>query len=128
SREQASEAITGQEAERQMIAEIKQSVLDWAAAWTAQDINTYLSHYAGDFTPPDGQSLEQWREVRRVRLANPGTISVIVSDLVVDMLGSEHAQATFTQVYESDVYSDRVKKTLLLKLENNRWLITLEQT
>jgi len=128
----ASELEAGQlaqlEEERRLIALIKQTVLDWASVWSAQDVNTYLSHYSGDFTPANGQTINQWREIRRQRLSAPGAINVIISDLVVEMLGSEHAQATFTQVYQSDVYSDRVKKTLLLKLENNRWLITLEQT
>ncbi|MEX2353868.1 MAG: hypothetical protein WD709_06740, partial [Gammaproteobacteria bacterium] len=120
--------LAGLERERKQIVLIKETVLDWAASWTAQDIESYLSHYAGDFTPPDGRAIEQWREIRRQRLSNPETISVTISDLVVEMLGGEHAQATFTQTYQSDVYSDRVKKTLLLKLENNKWLITLEQT
>jgi len=122
------EALAKPELERQQIALIKQTVLDWASVWSAQDINAYLSYYASDFTPPDGRSINQWRDLRRQRLSAPGAIRVVVSDLVVEMLGSEHAQATFTQVYSSDVYNDRVKKTLLLKLEENKWLITLEKT
>lgn len=116
------------EIEREQIALVKQTVLDWANVWSAQDVNAYLSFYASDFTPPDGRTINQWRELRRQRLSAPGAIRVVVSDLVVEMLGDEHAQATFTQVYSSDVYNDRVKKTLLLKLEENKWLITLEKT
>jgi colicin import membrane protein len=122
------EALTRLELERRQIALIKQTVLDWASVWSAQDINAYLSYYASDFTPPDGRTINQWRDLRRQRLSAPGAISVVVSDLVVEMLGGEHAQATFTQVYSSNVYNDRVKKTLLLKLEQNKWLITLEKT
>lgn len=116
------------EQERRQIGIIKQTVLDWASSWAAQDIAAYLSYYASDFSPPDGRSISQWRELRRQRLATPGAIKVVVADLVVQMLGTEHAQATFTQIYTSDVYSDRVKKTLLVVREDNKWLITLEKT
>ena len=125
-----------QEAERQsriqegqkLVAIVKQSVLDWSVAWSAQNINAYLSAYASDFSPPGVQSLDEWRLSRQQRLNNPGSIQVTISDLVVEMLGSDHAQATFTQIYQSDIYSDRVKKTLLLKRESNKWLITRELT
>jgi hypothetical protein len=61
-------------------------------------------------------------------LSAPGTIQVLVSDLVVEMMGDQHAKATFTQVYQSDIYSDRVKKTLLMKSEQDNWRITQELT
>ena len=107
---------------------VKQTVLDWAAAWTQQNVDAYLEYYAGDFSPDDGSSLEQWREYRRERLTAPLSIQVSVSDLVVDMLESDHAQVTFTQIYESPTYGDRVKKNMLIKLEQNGWRISQEQT
>lgn len=63
-----------------------------------------------------------------MRLSRSGNIKVTIADLVVEMTDARNAKATFTQSYQSDVYSDRVKKSLLLRLENNRWLITREQT
>ena len=110
------------------VAAIKQTVMDWASAWSEQDVEAYLSHYAGDFSPDEGLTLVQWRSQRRERVGSPGAITVTISDLVVEMLGGDHAQATFTQVYQSDTYGDRVKKTLLFKREEGRWLITLEET
>ncbi len=111
-----------------IVSAVKQGVIDWSLAWSARDINAYLSLYANDFTPPDGRTIEQWRMLRQKRLGQSGVIKVTIADLVVEMLGPEHAQATFTQNYQSDIYTDRVKKTLLLKLDNNKWLITEEQT
>lgn len=72
--------------------------------------------------------MESWRQLRQKRLSDSGTIKVSIADLVVELTGSEQAQATFTQAYQSAIYSDRVKKTLLLKLEGNKWLITRELT
>jgi tetratricopeptide (TPR) repeat protein len=107
---------------------VKQTVLDWSVSWSKQEIEKYLSFYAEDFTPEDNRSLEEWRQYRRQRLTVPGGIQIVISDLVVELLGSDHAQATFTQVYQSNTYRDRVKKTMLLKLENNNWRITQEKT
>ena len=107
---------------------IKEIVLDWSSAWSRQDVDSYLDLYASDFSPGDGRTLNQWRQYRRERLSAPGSIEVLISDLVVEMLGTDHAKVTFTQVYESNVYSDRVIKTLLLKIEQNKWRITQEQT
>lgn len=114
--------------ELQPVALVKQSVIDWSAAWSAQDIKAYLAFYAGDFMPPDGRSLTEWRLLREKRLSQPGAIRITIADLVVEMIGNINAKATFTQNYQSEVYSDRVKKTLLLRLENGKWLITQEQT
>jgi hypothetical protein len=114
--------------EQQSIAQIKEGVLAWASAWSAGNVDTYLAAYAGDFSPSGGQSLGEWRDSRRERLQNSGTIKVSISDLVVDLLAGDRAQATFTQAYQSDTYADRVKKTLSLRLANNRWLITQELT
>jgi murein L,D-transpeptidase YafK len=114
--------------QRITISQVKQTVLDWAAAWSRQDVDAYLSYYASDFSSDDGRTPAQWREYRRDRISSPGNIEVVISDLVVDMLGSDHAQATFTQIYRSPSYGDRVKKTLLMKLEQNNWRITQEDT
>lgn len=110
------------------IAAIKQGVLDWAQAWSGQDVDAYLSFYARDFSPSGGLSRAVWEASRRQKVAAPEFIKVTVTDLVVEMLGSDHAQAVFTQIYQSDTYGDRVKKTLLMKIENDRWLITQEET
>ena len=124
----AVQSPSGAQTQVQTVAAVKQSVIEWSVAWSAQDINAYLAFYAGDFIPPEGRSIEQWRLLRQKRLSQPGSIKVSIADLVVELTTSTNARATFTQNYQSDVYSDRVKKTLVLKLENNRWQIVQEQT
>ena len=130
-REQEQERSREQQRVRQReqaVTNIKDTVLDWADVWMRQNIDAYLGHYSDEFLPGDGRTLQAWRQYRRNRLMSPGEIRVRISDLVVELMGSDHAQATFTQVYESDTYSDRVKKTLLMKLEDNNWRITQELT
>jgi tetratricopeptide (TPR) repeat protein len=127
-RKQQEQERLRQEQQQKLVAAVKQGVLDWAAAWSSRDVDVYLAAYAGDFMPADGMSLGNWRVSRQQRLSAAETITVTITDLVVEMVGNNRASATFTQVYQSDTYSDRVKKTLVMRLENNKWLITQEQT
>jgi len=110
------------------IAEVRRTVDLWVTAWSSQDINEYLSYYAPEFVPGDGGTARAWRESRRKRLSEPKFIQVDISDLHVVMHGEDHAQASFIQQYRSDGYNDRVRKTLLLKQSDQRWLIVGESS
>ena len=102
--------------------------MDWAKAWSKKDVDAYLSYYGEAFSPPDGKSLTEWKASRKIRLTKPRFIRVDISNLSVTMHGADHAQASFIQNYLSDTYTDRVKKTLLLKKETGKWLIVEELT
>ena len=84
--------------------------------------------YAPDFVPPGGESRAAWERSRRDRISRPAFIKIEVTDLQVEMMGADHAQAAYTQNYRSDTFSDSVKKTLLLKKSGERWLITQESS
>jgi len=107
---------------------VRRTVDLWVTAWSSQDINEYLSYYAPEFVPGDGGTARAWRESRRKRLSEPKFIQVDISDLHVVMHGEDHAQASFIQQYRSDGYNDRVRKTLLLKQSDQRWLIVGESS
>lgn len=110
------------------VAQVKQAINDWSKAWSDQDVNAYLSHYGKGFTPPDNETRKQWMKGRRKHLSAPSFIRVDISDLDVQLLGADHAQATFTQEYQSDTYSDRVTKLLLFAREGGDWRIVQEAT
>ncbi|MCG8325066.1 MAG: tetratricopeptide repeat protein [Thiotrichales bacterium] len=101
---------------------------DWANAWSGQDINAYLSHYSEEYIPARGLSRGQWKAQRKERLAKPKFIKIRISTPVVTMRGDNHAEVNFTQSYQSDTYSDRVKKTVLFTYEGERWLIAEERS
>ncbi len=100
---------------------------DWASAWSAQDVNAYLSHYSSGYAPANGQSLSSWKSQRQTRLTKPAFIKVSISTPQVTMRGDSHAEVSFTQSYQSNTYSDRVRKQVLMTLENGRWLIAEER-
>jgi len=106
---------------------ILQAIRDWRDAWAGQKVDVYVSHYADNFSPPD-MTRSDWLEQRRERLRNPRFIKVKLDDEEVVMHGHDHAQVNFSQSYQSDTYSDQVRKTLLLKRFRNRWLIVQEDT
>lgn len=105
---------------------IEKSIYDWAAAWSAQDVDRYLSHYSNKFVPPKGLSRSRWEAQRRVRLTKPSFIRVEVSSPRVSMVDANHAKASFVQAYASENYNDKVKKMLQLENENGQWRIVQE--
>jgi tetratricopeptide (TPR) repeat protein len=106
--------------------EVKRAVDLWATAWSSKDFPAYARMYADDFAPPGGESRAAWERSRQERIARPAFIKVDIGELRVSMLGRDHARAEFTQNYQSDTFSDSVKKRLLLKKTGDRWLITEE--
>jgi tetratricopeptide (TPR) repeat protein len=105
---------------------IRQVLLDWAAAWSSQDVDKYLSFYAPDFTPDGGVSRQAWESLRRARVAKPRQISVRLSELRVTPQGPGRAQATFRQDYQSEALNHQSTKVLDLIRSGGRWLIRRE--
>jgi len=98
----------------------------WAKAWSAQDVEAYLSLYASDFTSRNGLARKEWASQRRSRLKGPAFIDVGVSKSDVLLLDKNLASVTFVQRYKSNRLNDSVKKMLLLKKQNEDWLILRE--
>jgi uncharacterized protein (TIGR02266 family) len=100
----------------------------WAKAWSDQDVQAYLAHYATSFQPPGGQSRSDWEAVRAQRLGSPEFIRITVSDMQTELDDGTHGRATFIQSYESDRFEDSVRKTLDLVREDGRWKIAGERS
>jgi tetratricopeptide (TPR) repeat protein len=95
----------------------------WANAWSSQDLDAYLASYASEFVPPKKLSRKSWEAQRKNRLESPQYIKVDLSAINVVITGKGKAQVTFTQRYESDTYSDRVKKEFFMVKSGGKWLI-----
>ena len=104
---------------------ISKAIYDWAAAWSAQNVNAYLSSYASSFSP-EGMSRTAWSEKRKVRLTKPSFIRVEISSPRISMISNNSARAEFVQAYASDNYKDQVKKVLMMVKENGNWRIKSE--
>ena len=78
-------------------AEVLKATREWAAAWSAQKSDKYLSFYAKDFITPDGMGRSAWEAQRKERIAKPASIKVEVQDAKVKEQDSKHASVSFKQ-------------------------------
>ncbi len=106
----------------------KKFLLDWAQAWSGQDVEKYLGSYATDFIPAGGIDRKKWEAKRRQRLANPKKITIKLADFEYKQLANDHLQVKLIQSYKSDVYSDQTKKSFTLKPTNSGWKISRERS
>lgn len=99
---------------------------EWAASWSALEIDRYLANYAPDFTPEDGARRAEWEAQRRERISKAKEIKVTASMPEVSVQAADRASVSFVQTYESDRYADHVNKILDLRNVGGRWLIMRE--
>jgi adhesin transport system outer membrane protein len=109
-------------------ADVQARVRSWAQAWSAKDYAAYTAFYAPTFTPDGGLSREDWNQLRRQRIMPREAISVTVDKLNVQMHGEDRATAKFEQTYRSNIFNDRVLKTLEMIRKDGKWLINGESS
>lgn len=98
----------------------------WIDAWSRKDVSRYLSAYATDFEPPQGQSRENWSQERRSRIEKPDSIKVSYANLQTTTKG-ETATVRFRQTYVSDSINSTDTKELDMVRRDGRWLILSER-
>lgn len=107
---------------------INNTILGWASAWSAQEVDLYLSFYSDSFVPPNSLSRKQWAEMRKKRLTRPKWVSIKISDLSLSPVSQQRARVVFKQDYRSSNYSDQSRKELVLEQTDNGWKIVKEST
>ncbi|MGB0722332.1 MAG: L,D-transpeptidase Cds6 family protein [Gammaproteobacteria bacterium] len=98
----------------------------WAAAWSAQDVDSYLSFYGADFKAPRGNRAA-WAELRRKRLSKPKWIKVALDRFRVQRLGDDRVRVRVEQDYRSNTFNSTVTKIFEMGLENSEWRIVSER-
>lgn len=108
---------------------VTQRLNDWAEAWSAGDVNSYLNYYVADFTPDSATSHKTWQKNRVSRISPTKQIQVQLSDINVGLSAEgDTATTTFRQIYNSDNYHDESNKILVWKKIANTWLIQEESS
>ena len=107
--------------------EVLAAVQAWAKAWSSQNADVYLAHYAPDFKTPRGEPRGAWENLRRSRVVGPKSITVEIRSPKVTREGDAAARVTFRQIYRSDRFSGSSDKTLEMVKIDGRWLIRQEQ-
>lgn len=107
--------------------EVVRRLEEWAAAWSRQDLETYLDYYAEDFVPSGRLSRGGWEAQRYQRLSDPAWIQVGLSDFVVHREG-EDIRVELIQQYLSSDYHERSSKVFVFGLRRGEWRILSEIT
>ena len=97
----------------------------WKAAWSSQDLNSYLSHYADSFKPRKAKSRMAWEKSRKRIIGGAKWIKLKLDNIKVTVDG-QGAVVDFTQRYNSNVYSDVSEKRLRLIQVSGSWKIVEE--
>lgn len=105
--------------------EVEAAIAQWARAWSARDVKTYLAAYGKDFTPPGSMQRKAWEDERKARISSKAAISVKVDKLNVSVNGIR-ATANFRQEYKAGGLAVSNGKTLELTRVSDRWLIIKE--
>lgn len=100
---------------------------NWSQAWSNQNVNGYLSHYAPDFKTPKGEARSAWEKMRKQRISAPKKIQVSVSAIKVRVQDEGHAEVTFRQHYKADTLNTSATKTMVLIKSGDKWLIQQER-
>ncbi|MBI5430459.1 MAG: nuclear transport factor 2 family protein [Nitrosomonadales bacterium] len=98
----------------------------WVRAWSAKDVDKYLSAYAPEFKPAHGLSRPAWEKQRRERLAKYKKIEVALANLTI-AAEKDTATVEFIQSFKADDFSESgLRKRLDLRLQDSRWVIVRE--
>ncbi|HEU0189339.1 MAG TPA: nuclear transport factor 2 family protein, partial [Gallionella sp.] len=107
--------------------EVLATVHAWAAAWSSQNVDSYLSFYADDFNTPGGESRAAWSAVRKERISAPKSIHIDISNATVKFNDGNHATVKFRQSYRANHLKATGNKTLLMVKSGDKWLIQEER-
>lgn len=115
-------------APQQTLAGAEATIVAWARAWAAQDVDAHLAFYAGDFAIPAGLSRAEWEAQRRERIIQPDRISVVLSDIKSKEINPSTVSVSFKQSYQSDRLKVTSSKVLVLVWRIGKWLVIQETT
>lgn len=105
--------------------EVKAAVQAWARSWSQQDVEAYLRAYSPQHIPAGKQTRATWETERKARIQGKKYIRIELQNLRIQVRGNA-AQVQFQQIYESDHYSTKGRKTMQWVKEGEHWLIVSE--
>ncbi|MEE8399381.1 MAG: L,D-transpeptidase family protein, partial [Desulfobacterales bacterium] len=101
-------------------------VASWRNAWSAEQLDAYISHYHPAFSDK-GRTLSDWKRYKK-RLNNRyRKITVTVSNLKIRVLDPK-AYAYFRQHYKTESYDSRGYKRLEFRQKDGVWKIFRERS
>jgi len=109
---------------KEKLASILSQLYNWRYAWIYNDINTYLSYYADDFTRFDGMKLKAFSKYKKRVFKKEESKQIVFSDVnVIEYPASENTfLITFKEYYKSQTFEFSGEKTLIVRLDQSNQL------
>lgn len=108
--------------------QLGQVVETWRKAWSASDVDAYLTHYSENFVPQGGQARTAWAETRRKNIVGRASINIAVHNLQIQRVDEQRFRVAFLQDYAAGDYREVAQpKILELVREGNTWRIVSER-
>ncbi len=98
---------------------------DWAAAWSARDMDRYLSFYSPTFKATS-MTRAAWEGKRRQIITGASNVSVQVDQVQSHALDATHVETAFQQTYDSSGFKDKTQKVLVWERQDGTWRIVSE--
>lgn len=109
------------------IAEMEALTRAWASAWSARELDPYLSFYAPGFVGSGARDRAAWVEARRIALERAQDLNVKVEGMTVRPISAARFEVRFRQAYRSANLSLDTWKSLVWEWERGRWTIVSEK-
>ena len=106
--------------------DIEKFIFEWAGFWQNKNYQEYFNCYADEYYPKKFKSRIAWMVERKKRIQNKKNIEIKISNTRIFGFNNEIALISFTQAYNSDSFSDVVKKHTLISVMNDDLKITGE--
>ena len=117
-----------QSADKSLPAGLREFLLAWAAAWSAQDVSAYLGYYSSEFNSSTGMSREAWSELRRSRILRPAWVKVELDEFKLKAVSEQGVRLRLNQHYRTPGYQDVTLKEFILIKDVDNWKIAEEKS
>ncbi len=107
--------------------EVINTLQGWAAAWSAQAVDLYLSFYGKDFKPVK-LSKKVWAVQRRERIRKPRWVNVRLNNFEIKLQQKDKMVVQLVQDYRADNYRDKTKKQFVMQRTADGWRILSEKS
>ena len=99
---------------------------DWSSYWQNKNYQKYFESYSKNYFSKKFKSNDAWKKDRKSKIKNKKNIEIKISDIKIISFDNKNALIQFTQSYNSDSFSDVVKKHTIISVEDNNYKITGE--
>ena len=105
---------------------INSFIFDWATYWQNKDYENYFNCYEENYFPKEFKSKETWKADRKRRIKNKNNIQIQIKNIKIISNYKKNILIQFTQAYNSDSFSDVVRKHTTASLIDGSIKITGE--